>query len=183
MKKKMEQIMENWDSYLSEVAIEKKQAPMTWAQLGAVAQAASLKAQGKLTKEREAKLMQVLSGVSQDLVASLIADLVPMGNTLRTAGTAIVGIFKTYAQQPDKVTVDNPVLAAFNLSDGFQELIDDRLEDAFIEEKMPEVEQMATQAPDTPIPNMDEVIKQWLAKRKIGNTTGNTVDNLEMGAQ
>tara|TARA_R110002074_G_scaffold152893_4_gene307384 strand:- start:103 stop:648 length:546 start_codon:yes stop_codon:yes gene_type:complete len=177
----MNLIMENWDNYLSELKIEPKQAPMTWAQLGVVVQAAALKAQGKLTKEREAKLMSVLSDVSRDLVASLMADLVPMGNTLKTAGSAVMGIFRVYAQKPDEVTADNPVLAAFNLSDGFQELIDDRLEDAFIEEKMPEVEQMATQAPDTPIPNMDEVIKQWLSDRKIGNTTGNTVDNVAAG--
>jgi len=34
---------------------------------------------------------------------------------------------------------------------------------------------MAQAAPNEPIPNMDEVIKQWLATRQIGGQIGNTV--------
>ena len=48
-----------------------------------------------------------------------------------------------------------------------------------IAEKIPEIEKMAQAAPNEPIPNMDEVIKQWLAKRPIGGQTGNTVDRVK----
>ena len=177
----MKLILENWDSYLREVTIEKKQAPITWAQLDLITKAAALKAQGKLDKAREGELMTQMADVGGDLVAALIQDMVPFASTAKTVGVAIGKLWGTYAQEPDKVTADNPVLAAFNLSDGFQELIDDRLENEFIKEKMPEIEQMAQSAPNTPIPNMDEVIKQWLADRKIGGTTGNTVNRLTAG--
>jgi len=177
----MKLILEKWDSYLREVTIEKKQAPMTWAQLDLITKAAALKAQGKLDKEHEGKLMTQLADVGAELVAALIQDMVPFASTAKTVGVAIGKLWGAYAQEPDKVTADNPVLAAFNLSDGFQELIDDRLEAEFIKEKMPEIEQMAQSAPNTPIPNMDEVIKQWLADRKIGGSTGNTVNRLTAG--
>ncbi len=177
----MKLIMENWDSYLSELKIEKKQAPITWAQLDLITKAAALKAQGQLDKEREAQLLNQLGDVSGDLIAALLTDMVPFAATAKTVGMAIGKLWGTYAQEPDQVTADNPVLAAFNLSDGFQELIDDRLEAEFIKEKMPEIEQMAQSAPNEPIPNMDEVIKQWLADRKIGNSTGNTVHNIAAG--
>lgn len=177
----MKVIMENWGGYITELKIEKKQAPITWAQLDLVTKAAALKAQGKLNKEREGELMRQMGDVGGDLIAALITDMVPFAATAKTVGVAIGKLWGTYAQEPDKVTADNPVLAAFNLSDGFQELIDDRLEVEFIKEKMPEIEQMAQSAPNTPIPNMDEVIKQWLADRKIGGTTGNTVNKLTAG--
>jgi len=177
----MKLIMENWDSYLSELKIEPKKAPMTWAQLKVITQGAALKAQGKLDKDREAQLLDVMGDAGKDLVAALLQDMIPFAGTLKSVGDAATKIFRIYAQKPDEVTANNPVLAAFNLSDGFQELIDDRLEEAFIEEKMPEVEQMASEAPNTPIPNMDEVIKQWLADRQIGNSTGNTVHNIAAG--
>jgi hypothetical protein len=174
----MKLIMESWGGYLNELSLEKKQAPLTWSQLDALTQAAALKANGKLDKERETELFKNFADVGTDLAASLLQDLMPFASTAKTVGTAIAGLWKTYAQKPDKDTADNPVLAAFNLSDGFQELIDDRLEDEFIAEKMPEIEEMATAAPNEPIPNMDEVIKKWLSDRKIGGTTGNTVDQV-----
>jgi hypothetical protein len=178
----MKVIMENWGGYITELKIEKKKAPITWAQLDLVTKAAALKAQGKLNKEREGELMRQMGDVGGDLIAALITDMVPFASTAKTVGVAIGKLWGTYAQEPDKVTADNPVLAAFNLSDGFQKLIDDRLEDEFIKEKTPEIEQMAQSAPNSPIPNMDEVIKQWLADRKIGGTTGNTVQKIGTGA-
>ena len=44
-----------------------------------------------------------------------------------------------------------------------------------ITEAIPEIEKMAQAAPNEAIPNMDEVIKQWLAARQIGGQVGNTV--------
>ena len=177
----MKLIMESWSGYLNELSLEKKHAPLTWSQLDVLTKAAALKADGKLSKEREVALLKTFADTSSDLAVSLLQDLIPFATTAKTVGTAIAGLWKTYAQKPDKDTADNPVLAAFNLSDGFQELIDDRLEDEFIAEKMPEIEEMAQSAPNQPIPNMDIVIKKWLAKRKIGGTTGNTVDQIGKG--
>ncbi len=177
----MKIIMENWDGYLTEFKIEKKQAPITWAQLDLVTKAAALKAQGKLDNARERELLTQMGDVGAELIAALLTDMIPFASTAKTVGVAIGKLWGAYAQEPDKVTADNPVLAAFNLSDGFQELIDDRLENEFIKEKMPEIEQMAQSAPNSPIPNMDEVIKQWLAQKKIGGTTGNTVNRMATG--
>lgn len=174
----MKLIMENWNGYLTESAIEPKKVPMTWAQLSLITNAAGLKAQGKLDKEKEGALMKQLADVSGDLVAALLIDMVPFAAATKTVGKAMAGLWKTYAQKPDQVTAGNPILAAFNLSDGFQELIDDRLEDEFIKEKLPEIEKMAQSAPNEPIPNMDEVIKQWLSARMLGGQKGNTVDRV-----
>jgi len=171
----MKEIMENWSGYVTEIAIEPKTAPMTWAQLSLITKAAALKAQGKLNKEKEGVLMSQLGDTAAELAAALLTDLIPFAGTAKTVGSAMVGLWKAYAQKPDQETADNPILSAFNLSDGFQELIDDRLEDEFIAEKIPEIEKMAQAAPNEPIPNMDEVIKQWLATRQIGGQIGNTV--------
>jgi len=175
----MKLIMENWNGYVTEIAIEPKRAPMTWAQLSIITQAAALKAKGKLTKEKESALLGQLADVGSDLAISLLTDMIPFAATAKTVGMAMAGLWKTYAQKPDQDTADNPILSAFNLSDGFQELIDDRLEDEFIKEKIPEIEKMAQAAPNEPIPNMDEVIKQWLASRPIGGQKGNTVDRVK----
>ena len=167
--------MENWDEYVTELTIEPKKAPMTWAQLSLITKAAALKAKGKLNKEKESALMAQLGDTGAELAAALLTDLIPFAGTAKTVGSAMVGLWKVYAQKPDEETVNNPILAAFNLSDGFQELIDDKLEDEFIAEKIPEIEKMAQAAPNEAIPNMDEVIKQWLAVRQIGGQVGNTV--------
>jgi len=170
----MKLIMERWDGYLDE-AEEGPTAGLTWAQLdGAVKAAAEMK-QTQLSKERQAELLKVLGEEAFKLALSFTGPLAGLLGAAHTVGSAISSMFKAYAKEPDTETVDNPLLAALNLSDGFEELIDDRLEDAFIEEMMPEIEKQAEAAPDTPIPNMDGVIKNWLAAKKIGGTTGNTV--------
>ena len=176
----MKLIMERWDGYLTELAPEPTRAPMTWAQLSFLTQIAAEKAKGKLDKGREAELLGQLGDVGSDLTLALLQDLIPFASTAKTVGKAMAGLWKAYAQKPDEETADNPILKAFNLSDGFQQLIDDRLEDEFIAEKIPEIEQMAQAAPDEQIPNMDEVIKQWLADREIGGQTGNTVDRVNV---
>ena len=62
-----------------------------------------------------------------------------------------------------------------NISDSFQELIDDKLEDKFIKEITPQIEKLAQTAPNQSIPNMDTVIRDWLKRQTIGGSKGNTV--------
>ncbi len=86
-----------------------------------------------------------------------------------------------YARQPDVETKDNPVLALFNLDDGFEELIDDKLEEAFVEHMMPKIEKMAQVAGDEPIEDMDKVVNMWLSRQELGKTTGNVVAKTKTG--
>ena len=171
--------MENWNRFLYE-ADEGENAGMTWGQLHAAIRAAEELQHSEITAERKRELKLILGEQALNLALSFAGPLGQLVRSAKSIGGAVAKMFQVYAQEPDTETTDNPLLAALNLSDGFQELIDDRLEDAFIKEMMPEIEKQAEAAPDTPIPNMDRVIQTWLRQQDLGDTTGNTVQNVEI---
>ena len=169
----MNLILEKWNRFVE--ADEPQKLGMTWGQLSGAIEAAREMKQKQITKERQAELAKTLGTEGLKLAISFTG---PVGGLIASAasvGEAVGKLFSAAAQEPDGATNDNIFLAAMNISDSFQELIDDKLEDKFIAEILPQIEKMATANPKQPIPNMDVVIRDWLSKQNIGGETGTTV--------
>lgn len=182
----MKMIMENWESFVTESAEEQQAAQgTTWLGLKNSIEAAKEMATGEVTAERKKELLKILGGVGFALAATLatggLAVAIAAVGTTASIGGTVAKMFRMYAQQPDVKTKDNPILALFNLDDGFEELIDDNLEDAFIANIMPKIEKMAQAAPDEPIEDMDKAVNLWLSKQKLGGTTGNVAAKINTG--
>lgn len=171
---KMKLIMENWSAYISE-AVEPDALDITWGQLKSAIEAAREMQEEQISAERKAELLKVLGREGFKLAVSFTGPLGGLISASASVGEAVAKMFNAAAQEPDQKTVRNPLLAVMNISDSFQELIDDKLEDKFIEEITPQIEKFAQTAPDQPIPNMDVVIRDWLKRQNIGGTKGNTV--------
>lgn len=171
----MKLLHERWNAYLNEQD-EPPDGGMTWQELAMAIEGARLARAGELDKKREKKLAQTLGKSALGLMGLLAGGLpgIALGAASTVADVA-GGLFRTYVQQDDEKTPDNPFLHAFNLSDGFQELIDDELEDAFISDMIPRVERLAVEQPAEKVPNMDKIIQDWLAQKSIGGTKGNSV--------
>ena len=80
-----------------------------------------------------------------------------------------------YARAPDEKTSGNPILDLFNLDDGFEELIDDKIEDQFVAQMIARVQQEVEKNPNQLIPDFDEVVQAWLPKQNLAGTTDNNV--------
>ncbi len=171
----MKLIMEGWHGYLAE-ADEGPDAGMTWGQLGQAFDMIREMQEEELSAERKKELLKVMGEQAFNFALSFAGPLGSMVKSTRKVGKVVGKLFKMYAQEPDPQTAQNPFLAALNLSDGFQELIDDKLEDAFINELVPQIEAMAETKPNEPIPNMDEVIKQWIKKQNMGGKAGHQIE-------
>ena len=171
----MKFIMENWDAFLSES--ESEERTITWGQLKAAIDVAAEAAQGKLTDQRKVELLKILGQETLDLALSFGGPIMQLVKSGAKAGKVMWNMFKLSAQQPDAQTANNPVLALFNLDDGYQDLIDDKLEDQFIKYIIPQIEAAAEKTPDALIDDMDVVIAGWLAKQPLGDTqvTGRSV--------
>jgi hypothetical protein len=171
----MKLLYERWHFYLAEQG-EGADAGLTWQELALAIEGARLARAGELDKDREKQLAKTLGKSALGLLSLLTGGVagVAMGATSTVVDVA-GGLFKTYIQQDDSKTPDNPFLKAFNLSDGFQALIDDELEDAFISDMIPRVERMVVEQPAEKVPNMDKMIQDWLAQKNIGGTKGNSV--------
>ena len=90
--------------------------------------------------------------------------------------TEVIGdMVKVYATADDSATKQNPFLDLFNLDDGFEELIDDKLEDQFVEKMLSDIPDHIQQNPDQIIPDFDGVIQAWLPTLNLGGTTDNNV--------
>jgi hypothetical protein len=182
----MKLIMESWENFVTETAEEEEAAQgTTWLSLKNSIEAAKEMAAGEITAERKAELLKILGSVGFALAATLatgpLAAAMAAVGTSATVGGAVAKMFRMYAQQPDVETKDNPVLALFNLDDGFEELIDDKLEDAFVKHIMPKIEKMAQAAPDEPIEDMDKAVNLWLSKQDLGGSTGNIAAKTNAG--
>jgi hypothetical protein len=171
----MKLIMEGWHGYLAE-ADEGPDAGMTWGQLAQALDMVREMQEQELSAERKKELLKVMGQQAFNLAVSFTGPLAAMVKSAQTVGKVAGEMFKMYAQEPDPQTANNPFLAAMNLSDGFQDLIDDKLEDKFIAEILPQIEASAETSPNDPIPNMDEVIKQWIEKEKIGGIQGHQIE-------
>ena len=88
---------------------------------------------------------------------------------------------KTYSRADDSKTNQNPFLDLFNIDDGFQDLIDDNLEDRFVQKMMDDISGHIEQNPDQTIPDFDKVIQTWLPTLDLSGTTDNNVTKTEPG--
>ncbi len=170
----MKLIMENWSAYVGE-AQEPDALEMTWGQLKDTISAAQEMQDSEMSAQRESELLKVLGREGFKLAVSFTGPLGGLISASASVGEAVSKMFQSAAQEPDQKTANNPLMAIMNISDSFQELIDDKLEDRFIKEMAPQIEKLALTAPNQPIPNMDIVIRDWLKKQNIGGTKGNTV--------
>jgi hypothetical protein len=166
--------MASWVSYISE-AVEPDVLDLTWGQLKSAVEAAREMQEEQISAERKAELLKVLGREGFKLAVSFTGPLGGLISASTSVGEAVAKMFNAAAQEPDQKTARNPLLAAMNISDSFQELIDDKLEDKFIKEITPQIEKLAQTAPNQSIPNMDTVIRDWLKRQNIGGSKGNTV--------
>jgi hypothetical protein len=174
----MKLIMERWEGFIVETKTEQEAAGhRTWGELNLAIEAAKEMAEGAMTAARKKELLKILGTVGFALAGTLatggLGALVATVGVGATVGSAVADMFRTYARQPDVETKDNPLLALFNLDDGFEELIDDKLEDAFVKYMAPRIEKMASEAPNKPIEDMDKVINLWLAQQDLKGSKGN----------
>ncbi len=185
----MKVIMENWEGFITELEIEKKAAQgITWAQLKGAIEVADELATGKVTAERKKVLLGILGTVGLTLAATLatggLGAALGIAAGAQSAAETITKMFRLFARESDEKTKDNPVLALFNLDDGFEDLIDDKLEDAFVNHMLPKIEKMADTAPNEPIEDMDKVVNLWLSKQALGpkkDSTGNVASKTNTG--
>ena len=82
---------------------------------------------------------------------------------------------KVYSRADDSKTKSNPFLDLFNLDDGFEDLIDDKLEDQFVQKMLNDLPSHIEQNPDQIIPDFDKVIQAWLPTLNLSGTTDNNV--------
>ena len=69
----------------------------------------------------------------------------------------------------------NPFLDLFNLDDGFEDLIDDNIEDQFVNKMLKDIPNHVKKYPDQVIPDFDKVIQAWLPTLNLSGTTNNNV--------
>ena len=172
MSKDMKLIMERWDKFV----IEEQQAPqITWRQLSYLIDFVRDEKEGKDTEERKKQLLKIARGQGLKLGLSLIPGLGPLIQAGMDSAEVIQNMVKVYSTADDSRTKTNPFLDLFNLDDGFEDLIDDRLEDKFVEKMINDLPTHIQNNPDQVVPDFDNVIKAWLPTLDLSGTRGNNV--------
>ena len=168
----MKMIMERWDNFILN---EEQSNFVTWRMLSDTIELIRAEKAGEETKERQQKLLKLGGRSLLKLAASLtgpIGALIDIG----AETTEVIGdMVKVYATADDSTTKQNPFLDLFNLDDGFEELIDDKLEDQFVEKMLSDIPDHIQQNPDQIIPDFDKVIQTWLPTLNLSGTTDNNV--------
>ena len=175
----MKLIMESWNKF---IVNEEQNNWVTWRMLSDAIDLIAAEKKGEETKERQQKLLNLGGKSLLKLAASLLTG--PIG-AMVTSGLdskdVIGGMIKAYSRADDSKTNQNPFLDLFNLDDGFQDLIDDNLEDRFVQKMMDDISGHIEQNPDQTIPDFDKVIQTWLPTLDLSGTTDNNVTKTEPG--
>jgi len=174
----MKLIMESWNKF---IVNEEQNNWVTWRMLGDAIDLIAAEKKGEETKERQQKLLNLGGKSLIKLAASLTG---PIGGLVAIGADSIdvIGdMVKTYSRADDSKTNQNPFLDLFNLDDGFQDLIDDNLEDRFVQKMMDDISGHIEQNPDQTIPDFDKVIQTWLPTLDLSGTTDNNVTKTEPG--
>ena len=174
----MKMIMENWDKYLLN---EQQDNWVTWRMLNDTIDLIAAEKKGEQTKERKQKLLKLGGKSLLKLAASLTGPIGAMVEIGADTVEVIGDMVKTYSRADDSKTNQNPFLDLFNLDDGFEDLIDDRLEDQFVEKMMTDISGHIQKHPDQPIPDFDQVIQAWLPTLDLSGTTNNNVTKAKTG--
>lgn len=174
----MKLIMESWNKF---IVNEEQNNWVTWRMLSDAIDLIAAEKKGEETKERQQKLLNLGGKSLLRLAASLTG---PIGALVEIGADSIdvIGdMVKTYSRADDSKTNQNPFLDLFNLDDGFQDLIDDKLEDRFVQKMMDDISGHIEQNPDQTIPDFDKVIQTWLPTLDLSGTTDNNVTKTEPG--
>ena len=174
----MKLIMESWNKF---IVNEEQNNWVTWRMLSDAIDLIAAEKKGEETKERQQKLLNLGGKSLLRLVGSLTG---PVGGLVAIGADSldvIKDMVKTYSRADDSKTNQNPFLDLFNIDDGFQDLIDDNLEDRFVQKMMDDISGHIEQSPDQTIPDFDKVIQTWLPTLDLSGTTDNNVTKTEPG--
>jgi hypothetical protein len=169
----MKLIMENWNRYITNE--QQEEGWVTWRMLSDTIDMIRAEKEGEETAERKKKLLRLGGKSLLKLAASLTG---PLGAAVSIGAETIdvIGdMVNVYVQADDSKTNQNPFLDLFNLDDGYEDLIDDRLEDRFVEKIIGDIPDHINQNPDQVIPDFDNVIQSWLPTLDLSGTTDNNV--------
>jgi len=177
----MKLLMENWQTFLieAEPAVKPQPIGITWGQLIKMIEGAiALKA--AKTPSRRKKIAIGLGAtfgkVGLDIILTLtgtstLAAIVTGG---KGAAEVIHGLIKAFAKAPDSETANNPLFHAFNVDDGFTELVKEELLDQFLDHLF---KVAGTLPENAPINHINQMFQHWLTKQTLGGKKGNTVVN------
>ena len=175
--------MERWDRFVI-LEQKKKNTFVTWAILeDALKIAVKAKENREFAERIKKALLQgtyeggsdVITEKTVELALSFVETGVSVVKPGITAAKLIGAMVSAYARAPDEKTSGNPILDLFNLDDGFEELIDDKIEDQFVAQMIARVQQEVEKNPNQLIPDFDEVVQAWLPKQNLAGTTDNNV--------
>jgi len=178
----MKLIMENWQTFLieAEPAVKPQPIGITWGQLIALIEATQELAAAKDKSDRRKKIASGILGtfgkVGLDIALSLTgtSTLINALTAGKGAAEVIHGLIKTFAKAPDSETANNPLFHAFNVDDGFTELVKDKLLDQFLDHLF---KVAGTLPENAPISHINQMFQHWLTKQTLGGKQGNTVVN------
>ena len=164
--------MKRWDKFILH---EEQSNFVTWRMLSDTIELIRAEKAGEETREKQQKLLKLGGKSLIKLAASLtgpIGALIDIG----AETTEVIGdMVKVYATADDTKTKQNPFLDLFNLDDGFEDLIDDKIENQFVEKMLDDIPNHIQKNPDQIIPDFDKVIQAWLPTLSLSGTTNNNV--------
>ena len=169
----MKLIMENWNTFVTSEQQESNW--VTWRMLSDTIEMLQAEKEGQDTAERQKKLLKLGGKSLLRLAASLTGPIGALVDIGVESYEVIGDMVKAYAQEDDAKTRQNPFLDLFNIDDGFEELIDDKLEDQFVQKMIKDIPAHISEHPDQIIPDFDKVIQAWLPKLDLGGTKDNNV--------
>jgi hypothetical protein len=167
----MKSIMENWQKFV----IKEEQNWVTWRMLSDAIDLIRDEKEGKETAERKQELAKLGGKSLLKLAASLTGPIGALVDIGMESAEIIGDMVKVYSTADDSKTKNNPFLDLFNLDDGFEDLIDDKLEDRFVEKMLADIPGHIENHADQPIPDFDQVIQAWLPTLNLSGTTNNNV--------
>ncbi len=168
----MKSIMQHWDRF---ILYEEQSHFVTWRMLGDTIELIRAEKEGQETTERQQKLLKLGGKSLLKLAASLTGPIGAMIEIGADTAEVIGDMVKTYSTADDSKTKANPFLDLFNLDDGFEDLIDDELEDRFVQKMLDDIPNHIAKNPDQIIPDFDKVIQAWLPTLDLSGTTSNNV--------
>lgn len=168
----MKSIMEHWGRF---VVKEEQSNFVTWRMLSDTIELIKAEKEGQETTERKQKLLKLGGKSLLKLAASLTGPIGAMIEIGADTAEVIGDMVKTYSRADDSKTQANPFLDLFNLDDGFEDLIDDKLEDRFVQKMLDDIPTHVAKNPDQVIPDFDKVVQAWLPTLDLSGTTNNNV--------
>lgn len=173
MPSEMKIIMENWDRFVLDE--EQGDSWITWRMLQDAIELVKAQKKGEEDAERRKKLLKLAGNSGFKLLMGFLGPVGAFIDVTKESAETISDMVKAYSQADDSKTKNNPFLDLFNLDDGFEDLIDDKLEDQFVEKMISDIPNHINRHPDQIIPDFDKVVQAWLPTLNLSGTTDNNV--------